>query len=352
MATRREFLGGALAACAVPAFAGKAPPRLVSAAKLGRRDGGVLWREGGLDSFVLPARGHAPVHMPDGRVLMMSRRPGLHATLIDANDPARSSMFTTASRFSGHAAVSPDGATLVTGEFDAESFAAEIALRDPVTGAERVRWRPGGIEVHELLFARGGSRLVVALGGLIQDGGVAGPAVHPGGIDSAVLELDALSGKLLARRKVAFPSLSLRHLAVTPDGTTVAVAAQDQDIAVKRPLVGLIRAGGEIEFLSWPDPHDFDFRSYVGSVAIDAAGAVVAAASPRGGVLGFWSVADGRWLGGLAIADVCGLAAASEPGMFWASSGLGNVLKLGAAPPRIDAEWRTQAGFDNHLLRL
>ena len=39
-----------------------------------------------------------------------------------------------------------------------------LTVRDTSTGAELARWRPGGIEPHELVFA--GDRLIVALGGI------------------------------------------------------------------------------------------------------------------------------------------------------------------------------------------
>jgi hypothetical protein len=354
MATRRAFLAGLTAACATPSFAMPTGARLVSAAKLGMRDGAMLWRADGALPFDLPARGHAPAHLPDGRIVMMSRCPGLFATAFDPDDPSRRIVFAPSGghRFAGHASASPDGGTLVTSEFGAEDFAGRVVSRDPRTGAQRAVWTPGGIEPHELVFARGGSRLVVAMGGLIADGGVAGPAFNEGGIDSAVVELDPRTGKVLARRKFGAASLSLRHLAVSPDGETVAVAAQDQDITQTRPLVGLLRPGKAIEALAWPDPREWDFRSYVGSVAIDRSGRYVAAASPRSGVLGVWRVADGRWHGGIAIADVCGLTAAAEPGTFWASSGLGGVLRIAAEVPRIAAQWHAEAGFDNHLLAV
>ncbi len=352
MATRREFLAGALSACALPAFAAApAAPRLLSAAKLGRRDGAVVWSADGLRAFDLPARGHGAAHLPDGRLLVMSRRPGLFATMLDPDDLSVSRFAPDGAwRFSGHAAATPE--LLATAEFDAGSFEAAVTARDPRTGAARETWRLGGIEPHELVFAQGGARLVAALGGLIKDGGVAGPAFNPGGIDSALLEIDPSSGRVLARHKFGAASLSLRHLAVSPDGATVAVAAQDQDVTITRPLVGLLRPGKEIEALSWPDPHACDFRSYVGSVAIDAGGRFIAAASPRGSVVGVWRLADGRWLGGLAIADVCGVTAAREAGTFWASTGLGSVLKIAADGPRIDAQWHADAGFDNHLLSI
>jgi hypothetical protein len=357
MATRREFLIGAaaLATSFSSASASAKSPRLVSAAKIGQRDGGALWSADAFASFDLPARGHAPVHLGEGRVLVMGRRPGLYASIVDPDKPSVLSSFSASgnSRFAGHAAVSPDGKMLVTSEFDASMFNAALVCRDPKSGAERARWQPGGIEPHEIVFSHNGARLVAALGGLIQDGGVAGPAFNPGGIHSAVVELDPLSGKVLARHTLpqSLSTLSLRHLAVARDGETIAVAAQDQDITVTRPLVGLLRAGKEIEMLEWPDPRDCDFRSYVGSAAIS--GDVVAAASPRGSVLGFWSVSGGRWLGALAIADVCGVTA-NEEGGFWASSGLGGVFRIGmdASAPRIEAQWHADAGFDNHLLAI
>lgn len=355
MATRREFLIGALGACAAPAAFASAPaPKLLSAGKLGSGDVGVVWSADSLVTFALPARGHAPARLPDGRLLVMGRRPGLYATMADARDPAAATSFGPASgyRFAGHAAVSPDGASLVTGELGEAGYDAQLVVRDPRTGAERARWTPGGIEPHELVFADGGARLIAAIGGLPQDGGVKGPAFNPGGIDSAVVEVDPRSGKVLARRKSGAASLSWRHLALAPDGKTVAVAAQDQDIAVTRPLVGVMRLGREIEAVSWPDPKLCDFRSYIGSVAIDRSGSFIAAASPRGSVLGVWSLGDGRFVGFVPIADVCGLAPTAEPGGFWASTGLGKVLKIAASGPRIDAQWHAATGFDHHLVEI
>ena len=358
MATRRAFLAGAAAlAAGIPkSFAEPATPRLVSAARLREHDGGVIWSADSLASFDLPARGHAPLHLEGGRILLMGRRPGMFGAIIDPRDPGREISFSPSgnSRFSGHAAMSPDGKVLVTSEFDATTFDAALVLRDPNCGSERVRWKLGGIEPHEIAFARHGARLIATLGGLKQDGGVAGPAFNPDGVHSAVLEIDPVSRKTVARHTLAdsFSSLSLRHLAVAPDGETVAVAAQDQDITEIRPLVGLLRLGKGIELLAWPDPRECDFRSYVGSVAIS--GDTVAATSPRGGVLGFWSRRDGGWRGGLAISDVSGVAAAAEAGAFWASSGHGGIYRIvtDASGPRISAQWHVGAGFDNHLLTV
>ena len=54
------------------------------------------------------------------------------------------------------------------------------------------------------------------------------------------------------------------------------------------------------------------------------------------------------------LADVCGLAADKDPACFWATSGLGDVVKLRAGETGLvtEAHWQAAAAFDNHLLRL
>jgi hypothetical protein len=146
-------------------------------------------------------------------------------------------------------------------------------------------------------------------------------------------------------------TLSLRHMALAPDGETVAFGMQDQDRSVIRPVMGLLRVGRGIDLLPLPADDEGALRSYIGSVSIDASGRYLAATSPKGGLAGLWSIADGRWLGGFRLADVCGLAA--DAGCFWVTSGHGDVAQLragehGLAPA---AQWQAQAAFDNHLLR-
>lgn len=361
MATRREFLAGAAGLC-LAARAGRASapaPRLASAVHARSSDEGAIWQDGRLASFAIPARGHGLAHGRDGHVVLMGRRPGLFSSIVDPDNPAVGARVFRPSancRFSGHAAITVDRTALVSGEFDSGSYAAFAVARDPVTGAERARWKLDGIEPHDLAFACGDTRLIVALGGLVNDGGVAGPAYNPDGVRSEVVEVDPSSGAVVARHRLppAYESLSLRHLSAAPRGDCIAVAAQDQDLSERRPLVGLLAPGAGIELLPMPDPRDFDLRGYVGSLAFDASGAFVAAASPRGSLVGLWSAPRRAWLGAIALADVCGIAAGSEPATFWASTGHGGIFELAAGPRGLDVvrQWRADAGFDNHLLLI
>jgi hypothetical protein len=352
------FLGGSLArkGAASPSEAPSAT--LVSAARIGETDGGVRIDAEGVSGFPLPGRAHAVIALGQREVLMVGRRPGGFAAIVELETPqARPRIFHPIAdhRFAGHAALHPDGRLLVTSEIDAETGAGAAVLRDARDGAPRAIF-PVGIEPHDLVFARGGARLIVAIGGIAKAADVKGPPINAGNIDSAIVELDPVSGNLVKRHALggSEKSLSLRHMALAPDGETIAFGMQDQDRAELRPLMGVLRVGGGIELLPLPHDDAGSLRSYVGSVAIDRSGRFAASTSPKGGRVGLWSLDDGRWLGGFDMADVCGLAADAHDGCFWATSGFGDVVKLRANDSgfHVDARWQAPAAFDNHLLRI
>ena len=352
------LVGGSLGltqrgASAAPGWPGAS---LFTGARIDGIDAGVLLCDEGVCSFALPARAHAPVLMRDaGAVLLIGRRPGNFAAVVDLEAPdAQARMFHPLSghRFVGHAAVRGD--TLVTTEMDEQTGDGAAVLRDARSFEPRARFA-AGVEPHDVLFARGGEVLVVAIGGIARAADVKGPPMNAGHIESAILELDPRSGAVLKRHALPrdMDSLSLRHMALAPDGETIAFGMQDQDRSTARPVMGLLRLGRGIELLPLPPGDEGMLRSYIGSVAIDASGRHVAATSPKGGVAGLWSLADGGWLGGFKLEDICGLAAAAQPGSFWATSGHGDVVQLAGSDAGLAAatHWRAPAAFDNHLLR-
>jgi uncharacterized protein len=331
---------------------------LVSAARVGEIDGGALIGADGLTGFSLPGRAHAITPLPWGEVVLIGRRPGAFAAFVNPRDPdndVRLFAPETGHRFAGHAALSPDGHTLATSEIDAETGAGTVVLRDARSGAPRAMF-PAGIEPHDLLFARGGSRLVVAIGGIARAAEVKGPAINAGNIESAILEMDPNSGAILKRHELPadMKSLSLRHMALAPGGETIAFGMQDQDRSEMRPLMGCLHVGGGIELFPLPADDEGRLRAYIGSVAVDSSGRYVAATSPKGGVVGLWSLMDGNWLGGFVAADVCGLAPDKDPAAFWATTGLGDVVQLRANEAGLTAQahWQAAAAFDNHLARI
>lgn len=352
------FVGGSVAltqrgANAAPQWPGSS---LFTAARIDGTDGGALLCGDGVCGFALPARAHAPVLMGDaGAVMMVGRRPGSFAAVLDLEAPeapARIFHPLAGHQFVGHAAV--HGGMLVTTEMDEATGDGAAVLRDAHSFAPRTRFE-AGIEPHDVLFARGGEVLVVAIGGIARAADVKGPAINAGHIESAILEIDPRSGALLRRHALPsdMSSLSLRHMALAPDGETIAFGMQDQDRSTARPLMGLLRLGRGIDLLPLPDGDEGALRSYIGSVAINSSGRYVAATSPKGGLAGLWSLGNGRWLGGFGLEDVCGLAPAANPATFWVTSGHGDVVQLKAGDEGLAAaaHWRTPVAFDNHLLR-
>jgi hypothetical protein len=107
---------------------------------------------------------------------------------------------------------------------------------------------------------------------------------------------------------------------------------QDQDPATDwRPLVGVASLGGTVEMLDMPRDALMKLRGYCGSIAIDRAGKIVAATSPHGGFAALWNVPERRYLGGVALRDGCGIAAAEQPGQFVFTSGSGTRLLIDAS---------------------
>jgi hypothetical protein len=325
----------------------------MSAARFGDEDAGAMLDGEGMTSFPLPARGHGMVKLKDGRVMLVGRRPATYAALLDPASPESATIVSPIAghRFAGHGAVNRSG-LIAMSEIDAETGAGIAVLRD-ADGMPRKSFAVG-IEPHDLFFA-GDDRLVVAVGGIARAADIKGPAMNAGNIESAVVELDTRSGRVIKRHVLGKTerSLSLRHVALAPDGETAAVGIQDQDRSQARPVMALLRLGKGVELLPLPEERAA-FRSYIGSVAIDTSGRFAAATSPKGGIIGVWRLSDGSWLRGFPLADVCGLAAADLPGTFWATSGYGDVVRLRADDTGLIAlaHWRANAAFDNHLLRI
>ena len=367
--SRRGLFSGSFAALAggylgLGDARGRAPgadvtPEFISAVRIAGTDGGARLTKDGLAPFALPGRAHAPLRLDGNRIALIGRRPGSFAAIfdsvgIDEGEPARIFTPTAGRRFAGHAGVSPDGATLVTSEIDAETGDGFVVMRDAASAAPKAVF-PVGIEPHDLLFARGGDRLVVAIGGIAHAADVKGPALNAGRIESSIVEIAPGTGAVLKRHALPADgkSLSLRHMALAPDGETIVFGMQDQDRSQQRPLLGVLHVGRGLELLPLPE-EEGALRSYIGSVAIDASGRFAAATSPKGGMVGLWRLADGRALPGFRLADVCGLAPGAAPGTFWVTSGHGDVVALEAGDAGFEtrAHWRAEAAFDNHLLKL
>ncbi|SDY79443.1 DUF1513 domain-containing protein [Citreimonas salinaria] len=356
MTTRRGFLASLLAVGAAPrlGWAEAGDPSYIAAA----RDAAGGFALYGLDGsggvtfrVPLPARGHAGAgHPARAEAVAFARRPGAFALVIDcARGMVLHRLTPPANRhFNGHGVFARSGTRLFTSEQAGDTSAGVIGIWDAEAGYARIGEMPtGGIGPHDLRLMPDGGTLVVANGGIATDPTdrtkLNIPTMRPG---LAYLDLD---GTILDQIELT-PDLhrnSIRHLAVRGDGLVGFAMQWQGETGAAMPLLGLHRRGAAPVLATAPLADELAMDGYAGSVAFDGGGAELAITSPRGGRLHRFSD-QGRFLGVVSRADVCGLA--PDAAGYLASDGLGGLISVEGGRPaplaRLDCAW------DNHIVAL
>ena len=371
MISRRTLLAGLAATATAAPFvrnvraATPSPLRYIGA-RVSRSEGAhatVFGEDGAaICDLPLPARGHGfAFHRPTGTAIAFARRPGKFAIVFD---PASGRQIRTIEpaedrRFCGHGVFARSGRLLIATELEYSTGDGVLGLYDANDGYRRVgEYRSGGLDPHELLLLPDGVTLVVANGGILTDPDAPGIKLNRNDMESSLAYIDTRDGTIVAQHRLPdeYAQLSLRHTALTPDGT-VAVAMQYEGPSSDRvPLLVTHRLGDKaLAALSAPDQGLGRLRNYCGSVAFDSTARVLAVTSPVGGVAAFWDLGTRRFVGVAEMGDVCGLAATRRIGEFVVTSGLEGAGTVIAAERRIQgfgADAVAGAHWDNHLLRI
>lgn len=355
---RRTFLAGASAlGLTTLAKAAPLPARLIAAARnASGTDEIAIWTPDGSVQTALGGRGHGlAAFAHQGPYAIAARRPGTFVDIVEQDGAIAAHHAPLDGHiFAGHVLPVPGTRTFLATEIEAGSGKGAAVLRDANAIKPLARWDTQGLGPHDLAFLEDGAVLVVANGGLETAEDHAGSTVDPDRIESSLALLDAKTGRL--RHKVALDpalrSLSIRHMAPSPDGRFVAFGMQDKKKDVWRPLVGTLDTNGKVRLFDAPHGDRDGLRSYVGSVAIDNTQTYLAVTSPRGGRIEAWTLKDGRAAGGLALTDVCGLAPSHLPHQFWATSGLGAVRRIEITQDGmiVREAFTAPLAFDNHLV--
>ena len=363
---RRGFLagGGATAVLALRPHAAEATPRnLVPFLSCGADSGGVHIVAGldrnGAATFVrpLPARGHGvTVHPRSGEAVTFARRPGRFAIVLDTATGRTLHRIDAVNgrHFYGHGAYSRDGALLFATENDYQSGDGVLGVYDTVRGYARLgEMRSHGIGPHDVRLMPDGKTLAVANGGIRTHPNQGRAKLNVATMAPNLAYVDAGSGRLLGR--VELPSrlrkLSIRHLDANAAGDVAFAMQYEGDRRDRTPLVGLHRGSGTLRLLRADPQGERRMRHYIGSVAFDASGAVIAATSPRGHVATFWDAASGRLLSQVRAVDASGLAATEQPGAFIIAGGNGLIQEVDARTGTA-ARLRTRDSgmrWDNHI---
>jgi len=309
----------------------------------------------------LPARGHSfALDAPRGRAVVFGRQPGFFAWALQlATDQSRGEdtaitlppdplPLPAGRHFYGHGVYAPDGQTLYATENDTANARGVIGVYDARPGHGHARigeFASGGIGPHDIALMPDGQTLCVANGGLQTHPDFGKTILNLATMRSSLTYLNRHTGQVLETHTLehalpaAWRHLSLRHLAVDGMGA-VWVGGQYVNPDGQRPaLVWRHVQGQDLQPATCSPDQMRAMRNYVGSVAVNRRGDVVAASSPVGGQVLFWQAsetADARGantradvparLDVVTLPDVCGIAPWGAAGFLF-SSGYGALVR-------------------------
>jgi hypothetical protein len=362
LVSRRSFLGqsaalmagaggldGSWAAPASPA------PRVLTAWMRGEQSWAGLWTPGQTPRGVaLPARAHQLLVLPGTQAnpvqaLVLARRPGEYLLRMD---PVRGKALQWHTMeddryLGGHATLSANGKTFFTTETDGETGQGLIAERDLLT-LEKLREFPsGGIGPHALLLEPAGT-LLVANGGILNLPETGRRKLNIGRMDSNLTRLDVRTGQVMAQYRLSDSYLSLRHLALAPDGTLgIALQAEHPQPQNRQaaPALALLQ-GDTLRTVDWAaDQAPSAWDGYAGDVCF-AAGRFCASA-PHAGWVASWS-AQGDDLQTRVLPGAGALAATGER---WLVGGDDAALLYRGDTPQ-PQRYSVATPWDNHAVML
>jgi hypothetical protein len=372
--TRRDMLAGMIAAGVAPMLGRSAtgetasqPQGALFAAARMEPDGSyaaVLFTEMGDAARVkLPARGHDLTFRPASRdCVVFARRPGTFAGVF-SGEGGREPLWFKASEgrhFDGHGVFSGDGRLLYSTENDytGDESRGVIGVRDAAGRYRQIgEFASAGMDPHDMALLSDGRTLAVANGGIELDPETGRIPLNLASMEPSLAYIDCATGDVVERHVLdkSLHKLSIRHLAVAAGDLVVFGCQYEGPAADFPPLLGFHRRGEPPVLVEAPKTVHRDLRNYIGSVAADASGAVIAASSPKGGLVTFWDAQSRRYLGEKRVADGCGVAGTGAVGDFILTSGGGQVLEhnpvLGFGRA-IEAASRHGASWDNHIVRL
>jgi hypothetical protein len=305
----------------------------------------------------LPGRAHAiAIHPETAHCVVMARRPGTFAVVLDSGSGVQQRMLTSAAgrHFYGHGVFSADHRLFLTTENDYESGRGVIGVRSVAEHYRQIdEWPSYGIGPHQLLLSADGNSLIVANGGILTHPDSGRTQLNPDSMLPSLVRIDSRSGALLDQvvLESRLHNLSIRHIAQTTAGA-VLFGMQNQgapDPAL--PLAGTWDTDAAVRLYDTPAELT---RGYIGSVAIDHSGRIGATSAPRDGYVAFWDLPAQRLIGTLELADGCGLAATCQARRFRVSSGTGEIhtVTIGDDRQRIVSQSlisSTIYQWDNHL---
>lgn len=308
----------------------------------------------------LDDRGHSFALDPaSGRAVAFGRQPGFFATAFQLDGSSQPVALEVAQdrHFFGHGVFVDEARLLLATENDYEAGRGVLGVYDASSGGAYRRvgeFASGGVGPHEVVALPGTNLVVVANGGILTHPDYGKMSLNLNSMQPSLTYIDISTGEIVETVTLApeWHQLSIRHMTVDAASRVWFGCQYMGPAADMPPLVGCHQRGQAARMFGGSSEVLRSMRNYVGSVAVDAAGAIVATSSPVGGLVAYWETATGKLLGTTALADGCGVAPADEGG-FLISSGEGALVKAGPAAPGAPV-LPAAAGmaWDNHMRRV
>jgi uncharacterized protein len=342
--TRRTFIGSAVVAATGIAGAIAWQRReahlqgvLLSAFEDVRGDqyvGGVKLETETVFGARVPMRAHGCAIDPTDpqRILFFARRPGAQAFEFRRDSLQVRAAFTTPAgrHLSGHGSFSPRGHLLYVPEHDYERLRGVVSVRDARTFEILHEIDTNGIDPHEIAWRPDGRTLLVANGGILTHPRTFRRKLNITTMDPSLCAIDAQTGECREQWRLPHRQLSIRHLAVTGDGSVIA-GLQYEGEGAAPGVVAVQRPGAPLHLLDLPAPITTQFKGYVASVAVSEPRNLIAAACPYGGGVACWSLGDASYRGFVAGAEAYGLSRLAD-GSVLASQRDGTALRVETRP--------------------
>lgn len=302
----------------------------------------------------VPHRAHDSIWLGAGLAVFFARRPGRETYLVDTNQGRLVATLRPPDglHYCGHGVLSRDQQHLYMTEYAYERQMGVVGIYQTQPPYARVgEIETGGLDPHQLALMPDGRTLVVANGGILTHPDSAREMLNPDSMAPSLVYLDTRTGRQLEQVKPPHHQISLRHLAVCPDGTVI-IGAQDHTPGIEdnpHALVFRHRRGDGLQELatdSWNRQ-----RQYIASVAVNSDGTLALTTTPRGGLISLWQIPTGASLGHFPVKDVAGAAWVEQEKGFLVSNGLGQLLCLRTTPkPQLlQTGFNPNLQWDNHM---
>jgi hypothetical protein len=362
---RRSFIAGAAGSAAVfalaPNAAGASQARSELFAAARRDDRGAFsaalfsLASGDQRSVRLPARGHDIALRPGGgEWVAFARRPGRFGVAVPHGDRPPIWFEARPDRhFFGHGVFSADGKLLYTTENDYGRAQGMIGVRDATGGYRQIgEFSAHGMEPHDVQLLSDGRTLVIANGGIRTHPDSGNDELNIPDMQPSLVYLDLATGDLVEEQVLAadLHQLSIRHLALASRDVVVFGCQYRGPEENHPPLVGFHKRGEPPVLVEAPAETQSALANYIGSVATDSGGGIVAASAPKGGLIAYWDLGSRRYLGASTLKDGCGVAPTRHKASFLITSGEGWLVEADILDlPHKEAR-RSPYEWDNHVI--